>query len=117
MPRDRHSERAGRCIATAALVLGALLPCAASAQAPVLLEGLLDLEGWSTGRGSVLTARNDGRAAALARLALWSAVEPWHGFVVHAQIEVAGGAASGEEHVEVEMEQAGMRRDSRPDDR
>jgi hypothetical protein len=109
MSRDRRRRSVTRLAAAGALALGAVLPRAAAAQAPVLLEGLLDLEGWSTGRGSVLTARNDGRAAALARLALWSAVEPWRGFVVHAQVEVAGGPASGEEHVELELEQAGVR--------
>lgn len=109
MPRDRRVTSAARLVAACALGLAAMQPCAARAQAPVLLEGLLDLEGWSTGRGSVLTTRNDGRAAALARLALWSAVEPWRGLVVHAQVEVAGGPASGEEHVELEVEQAGVR--------
>lgn len=80
-----------------------------AAQTPVLVEGLLDLEGWATGKGSALTARNEGRPAPLGRLGLWSAMEPWRGLVLHAQVEMEGGRATGEDELEVELEQAGVR--------
>lgn len=91
------------------LVLAALLlavrPLAAQR---VMVQGVLDLEGWSTDSGSRLLTRNDGRAAALGRLCVWGAVEPIAGFVVYAQAEAEGGSAA-EESMELSLEQAGIR--------
>ena len=82
----------------------------AQAQRGILLQGLLDAELWATDSGSRLLTRNDGRPAALGRLQLWGAAEPWRGFVLFAQTEVEGGAARrGEEEIELEMEQYGIR--------
>ena len=94
-----------------ALTVGALLLLAASplrAQERVMLQGVLDVEGWSTDTGSRLLARNDGRPAALGRLCVWSALEPVTGLVVYVQGEVEGGSAN-EESVELSLEQAGVR--------
>ncbi|NUO64207.1 MAG: hypothetical protein HOQ11_06440 [Gemmatimonadaceae bacterium] len=94
----------------AALVLALVAATArpAVAQGRVLVQGILDVEGWSTDSASALLARNDGRPAALARLCMWTAVEPLRGLVFYAQGEVEGGSAL-EESVELAMEQGGVR--------
>ena len=78
------------------------------AQERALVQGLLDVEGWSTDSASALLARNAGRPAGLARLCVWSAVEPVDGFVLYVQGEVEGGSAA-EERIEASLEQAGIR--------
>lgn len=108
-PRSRRTARSTIHRLLPALLLLAVPSRPVRAQVPVLVQGLLDVEGWETGRGSRLTARNDGRPAALGRLALWSAAEPYRGLIVHAQLEAASGTATGEEHAEVELEQWGLR--------
>lgn len=80
----------------------------ALAQGRVLVQGILDVEGWSTDSASALLARNDGRPAVLGRLCMWTAVEPLRGLVLYAQGEVEGGSAT-EESIELSMEQAGVR--------
>lgn len=93
-----------------ALIAAALLLVAApvGAQERLLVQGVLDVEGWSTDASSRLLARNDGRAAALGRLCVWSALEPVTGLVLYVQGEVEGGSAA-EERVELSLEQAGVR--------
>jgi hypothetical protein len=97
---------ARRALTLAALLLLAAAPLAA--QERVLVQGVLDVEGWATDSSSRLLARNDGRAAALGRLCVWSAVEPVTGLVLYAQGEVEGGPAAAE-RVELSLEQAGVR--------
>jgi hypothetical protein len=90
-----------------------LLVCAGQsmqAQRGILLQGLFDAELWATDSGSRLLARNDGRPAALGRLQLWGAAEPWRGIVLFAQSDVEAGAARrGDEDVELYVEQYGIR--------
>lgn len=100
--RRSITGRAGLLLALACLARPA------RAQERALVQGVLDLEGWSTDSRSALLARNDGRPAGLARLCVWSAVEPVNGFVVYAQGEVVGGSAA-EDGVELSLEQAGIR--------
>ena len=60
---------------------------------PVLLQGIADVEAWSTTSGSNLLTRNGGNPAALARLRLWGAFEPARGWVIYAQGEGRAGSA------------------------
>ena len=91
-----------------ALALGAVMSRPAHGQERVLVQGILDVEGWSTDSASSLLARNEGHPAALGRLCLWTAVEPVSGLVIYAQGEIEGGSAASES-VELSMEQAGVR--------
>lgn len=77
------------------------------AQSPVLLQGVADVELWKTDARSALLARNEGRAAPLGRLALWTAVELPRHLTLYALGEVEGGPAT--EETELELEQAGVR--------
>src|SRR3954463_3455192 len=91
MSRRRSGLRA---IGTAALLmLGAMR---ASAQIPVLLEGLADGEFWATTKHSNLLTRNAGKPGEVYRVQLWGAVEPVRHVVLYAQTEVEGGRAGTE---------------------
>jgi hypothetical protein len=90
-------------------MLGAATP--ASAQGGLLLQGIIDVEGWSTDTSSTLLTRNDGRAGHVIRGQLWSAVEPWRGVFVFAQMQTEGGSARafGDRYTEVALDQGGIR--------
>jgi len=87
--------RAGRPLAACAVILACVgsAPAPLAAQGGLLVQGILDGEAWSTDTLSTLLTRNRGRAAALARLQMWAAAEPWRGVVVYAQGEATEGAA------------------------
>jgi hypothetical protein len=91
--------------------LVALLPGAIRAQSSVLLQGVLDVEGWKTDTSSSLLSRNAGDPAGLYRLRLWSAVEPMRGVFVFANGLAEGGTAKRFDapEVEVTLEQGGLR--------
>src|ERR1041384_7368835 len=76
-----------------ALVAGLVLAFTAQArgQGGVLLQGVLDIEGWKSDTMSTLLRRNNGDPAGLYRLRLWSAVEPTRGLFVFANVEAEGG--------------------------
>lgn len=63
----------------------------------VLLQGIADLEGWSTDTGSNLLTRNGGNPGVLVRLQLWGAAELTRQIVFYGQAETEGGSASNEE--------------------
>jgi hypothetical protein len=79
------------------------------AQGGMLLQGIVDGEGWSTSNSSNLLTRNAGRAAGLARIDLWGAVEVIHGFVIYGEGSAEGGPARGERGTTVYGNQAGIR--------
>lgn len=89
-----------------ALLLG--VATGAAAQGGATLQGVVDIEGWSTDSGSALLSRNHGQPAVLGRLRLAGAIEPWRGIVAYAQAEAIAGPATPEGS-EVELEQAGVR--------
>src|SRR5262245_55358135 len=81
------------------------------AQVPVLIEGLVDGEFWSTSTTSNLLTRNAGRPAGLARLQVWSAIEPVRRFVVYGQTTVETGDAltDATDSYHASVEQFGLR--------
>jgi hypothetical protein len=81
---------------------------AVRAQLPIMLQGIVDFEGWSTSTDSPSLTRNRGRAAVLGRLTMWSAVEFAPGVSAFAQIEGGMGDALNEA-TEVELYMAGIR--------
>jgi len=103
-----------RAITCAALTVAFLAVPArrATGQLPFLIEGLVDGEAWSTTRNSNLLTRNKGNPAGLARVQLWSAIEPLSGFVIYGQVEGEGGsarAASKANESDIYAEQYGAR--------
>jgi hypothetical protein len=96
---------------TCALALAVLLPLTSlRAQGGVLLQGIIDLEGWSTDTGSTFLTRNNGHPGGLARLQLWSAFEPLRGLVFYGLAEIEDGPAlDGDERFEAALYQAGVR--------
>src|SRR5690349_10784233 len=109
MPSRPVTERVNT---AALLLLMALAPTVARAQrgASVLVQGLADIEGWATDSASPLLTRNGGHPAALARLRLWSAVEPWRGFLLFAQGQLETGTARDDaERTEIYLERIGVR--------
>lgn len=87
------------------------LPSGVRAQGNILLQGLLDLEGWKTDTLSTLLRRNGGELGPVVRLRLWSAVEPVRGLFLFANVENVAGSAQpfGESDVYAELEQWGVR--------
>jgi hypothetical protein len=81
------------------------------AQGGVLVQGIADVEGWSTDTKSTLLMRNNGQPGTVLRLQMWSAVEPWRGVFLFAQGEAEGGNARafGDRRTEVDLDQAGIR--------
>jgi hypothetical protein len=79
-----------------------------TAQDAKSLQAAVDVEGWSTDSGSALLAKHHGRPAALGRLRVWGAFEPWRGFAIYAQAAAMSGPAANAEN-EIELEQAGVR--------
>lgn len=76
------------------------------AQAPVLIQGIVDGEFWATDTNSTMLARNGGRPGGLGRLLLWGAIEPRRGVVFYGLLEAARGSAT---EPESEFEQYGLR--------
>lgn len=94
--------------------LAAALCCAphlATAQSGVLLQGIVDAEGWSTdSTASTLLTRNHGSPGTVERLNLWTAVQPWSRLVAYGLLEAEGGPARPRgESAEWYLEQAGLR--------
>jgi hypothetical protein len=87
------------------------LPLVASAQGGVLLQGVLDVEGWKTDTLSNVLRRNGGDPGALFRLRLWGAVEPTRGVFVFANVAAEGGNARRFDGpgTTVTLEQGGIR--------
>ena len=91
----------------ALLVLGGRR--AAQAQVPVLLQGILDGEAWSTNASSNLLTRNLGRPAGLGRLQIWGAYEPVRHWVLYGQVEgEAGNARSVSDTHDIYSDQFGI---------
>ena len=101
-------SRGANCRVAVFLALALGVASGAAAQGGATLQGVVDLEGWSTDSGSALLSRNHGQPAVLGRLRLAGAIEPWRGIVAYVQAEaIAGPATTGGS--EVELEQAGVR--------
>lgn len=81
------------------------------AQGGLLVQGIADVEGWSTDAGSSLLTRNNGYPGTVARVQMWSAVEPWRGVFLFAQGQIEDGDARafGEHYTEAALTQAGIR--------
>jgi hypothetical protein len=87
----------------------ALVPSPAAAQRGLLLQGIFDLEGWSTNATSNLLTKNRGNLAGLARLQAWGAIEPLPSIVLYAQGEAEVGSASPRSNARPQTEQFGLR--------
>src|ERR1043165_7115621 len=98
-----------RALALLAFLLAPLTT--AAAQGGLLLQGLIDVEGWATDSSSNLLTRNYGKPGAVIRGQLWGAVEPIRGVFLFAQGEVEGGNARqfGDRYTEKSIDQAGLR--------
>ena len=98
---------------SAAVVVAVALssPSSARAQGGVLVQGIADIEAWSTDTRSTLLTRNNGYPGTVARVQAWSAVEPWRGLFVFAQGQAEGGDARafGDHYTAVDLTQAGLR--------
>ena len=86
-----------------------LLPAFADAQRGLLLQGIVDVEGWSTNTTSNLLTKNHGNVAGLARLQAWGAIEPLPSVVLYAQGEAETGSASPASSARPQTEQFGIR--------
>jgi hypothetical protein len=111
-----HAQRSWRAVTFAAgVALAVSTP--AQGQGGVQVQGIADVEGWSTDSGSSLLTRNHGHAGMVARVQMWSAVEPWRGIFLfaHGQVEGGNARAFGDPGSEVSLDQAGIRvaRDTR----
>jgi hypothetical protein len=105
MKISRSRVRARVLLACAWVAIGAP---SLRAQSPVLLQGIVDAEGWATDTNSTFLARNAGRPGALGRLVLWGALEPLRGLVLYANGESELGAASNSLN-DASLDQAGLR--------
>ncbi len=98
-PRTERRVAAGlrraivRACVRACVLLATIGAGRAAAQMPIMLQGILDGEGWSTNATSNLLTRNHGDPAALGRLEMWGAIQPWRGLVFYAQGDAETGAA------------------------
>jgi hypothetical protein len=102
--------RAKRWVSAIAVAAGIALPAArASAQRGLLLQGIFDVEGWSTNATSNLLTKNRGNLAGLGRLQAWGAIEPLPSVVLYAQGEVEAGSASPAPGGRPQTEQFGLR--------
>lgn len=95
----------------AVVAIALALAAPARGQGGVLLQGLLDVEGWKTDTSSTLLQRNGGDPAGLFRLRMWSAVEPVRGLFVFASGLAVGGSARRFDapRTTVILEQGGLR--------
>jgi len=96
-------------IAAAALVLACACAARASAQGGVLLQGIVDAEGWSTSANSNLLTRGNGHPAGLGRITAWGAYEPISKLVLYAEGEVESGNATHDRETDVYSHQYGIR--------
>jgi hypothetical protein len=80
-------------------------------QGGILLQGVLDVEGWKTDTSSNMLSRNGGDPAGLYRVRLWSAIEPARGVFLFANGIAEGGNARRYEGpgTTVALEQGGVR--------
>jgi hypothetical protein len=106
--RASLSSRATRGICFSLLLL---MPVAVQAQGGILLQGVLDVEGWKTDTSSNMLSRNGGDPAGLYRLRLWSAIEPARGVFLFANGIAEGGNARRYDGpgTTVALEQGGVR--------
>jgi hypothetical protein len=95
--------------AIAAAACLTLSPTAARAQRGLLLQGIFDVEGWSTNTTSNLLTKNHGNLAGLGRLQAWAAIEPLPSVVLYAQGEAETGSASPTSSARPQTEQFGVR--------
>jgi hypothetical protein len=113
MPRTerRGFGRATRVALVGLVALGIGVSAAprARAQGGVLLQGIVDAEGWSTNAKSNLLTRGDGHAAGLGRLTAWGAYEPFSKIVFYAEGEVESGNATHDRETDVYSHQYGVR--------
>ena len=113
MPRTERSGfgRATRValVGLVALGIGVSVAPRARAQGGVLLQGIVDVEGWSTNAKSNLLTRGDGHAAGLGRLTAWGAYEPFSKIVLYAEGEVESGNATHDRETDVYSHQYGVR--------
>ena len=88
-----------------------LVATTARGQGGILLQGVIDVEGWKTDTSSNMLSRNGGDPAGLYRIRLWSAVEPRRGLFLFAHGIAQGGNALRYDGPEttVELEQGGLR--------
>jgi hypothetical protein len=96
-------------IVAAIALLGAGVAPRARAQSGVLLQGVVDAEGWSTTTHSNLLTRNAGQPAAIGRLQMWGAFEPLHGVLLYAQGEAERGPAPTGSRGHERLDQLGVR--------
>jgi hypothetical protein len=112
MSAARRTDRSMRTQRTAwaLLALLTLLAVPLRAQNGLLLQGIADLEFWSTDASSNLLTRNGGHPGGVGRLQMWGAYEPVPGLVFYAQGLAEGGPARAEsEHYDVYSNQFGVR--------
>jgi len=105
-------SRRGRRWSKSAIVAATLLAVSgrhATAQYGLLVQGIFDAEGWSSNATSNLLTRNGGKAAGLARLQAWGAIEPLPSVVLYALGEVEAGSASPTPSARPQTEQFGVR--------
>lgn len=91
------------------LALAALGPTAPLCGERVLVQGLADLEGWSTGNDAEPIDKNEGDPAGLWRTRLWSAAQVTDRVQGFAQIWWEGGRAAEDGETEVDLQQAWLR--------
>jgi len=96
-------------IVLAAMAIAAVPDQRLYAQGGVLLQGIVDAEGWSTTANSNLLTRGNGRAAGLGRLTAWGAYEPFAKLVLYAEGEVETGNATPDRETDVYSHQFGLR--------
>jgi hypothetical protein len=110
MPRTDRGVRSLTALAAACLLVARSVCAYAQGAPPILLQGVADLEAWSTTAHSNLLTRNDGNPAALGRVQLWGAIEPARGWVVYAQGKAqAGSALATDDSARVYADQFGVR--------
>ena len=96
--------------ALSALVIGLAPAVRARAQGGgLLLQGIVDAEGWATDARSNLLTRDNGHPAGLARLTAWGAYEPVSKLVLYAEGEVETGNATLGRETDVYSHQFGIR--------
>jgi hypothetical protein len=77
------------------------------AQTGVQLQGIVDMEGWSTDTSSTFLTRNNGKTQLLGRMLMWGALEPVRGLAFYAMGEGDRTVDSSEHYAA--LEQIGVR--------
>ena len=102
-------------VLTLTVLLLALAPRSAVAQDWIVLEGILDVEGWSTDDASRLLTRNDGRPLGSSTLTMWTALRLHAKLQLMALGEVEGEVGAGAfRDAEVEIDQLALRFSASP---